>query len=154
MAIFMANALAHTNARPKGLVLQSSSYRLKTGYAVTLSVTHRAENFSAIAGTPVDTFRFNYSIVSTVVRFDQSSNVLIAGTCTTWISATTVGNIKCKVDAADPKTDANGNLAVFSEIPPTVNKVDVWAWTAADNTVYDNDIHAATVSKITVETHG
>ena len=153
MAIFMANALAHTNARPKGLVLQSSSYRLKTGYSVTLSVSHRAEDFSAIAGTSVDTFRFNYSIVSTVVRFDGSGNVNVNATCTTAITATTVGNIKCKVDAADPKTDANGNLAVFSEIPPTVNKVDVWAWTAADNTVYDNAIHAALVSKITVETY-
>jgi len=154
MAIFMANALAHTNARPKGLVLQSSSYRLKTGYAVTLSVTHRAEDFSAIAGTSVDTFRFNYSIVSTVVRFDGSGNVNVNGTCTASITATTVGNIKCKVDAADPKTDANGNLAVFSEIPPTVNKVDVWAWTAADNTVYDNDDHAAAASKVTIETYG
>ena len=153
MATFMARSLAHTSARPKGRVLQSSSYRLTTGYSVTISVTHRAEDFSAIAGTSVDTFRFNYSIVSTVVRFDQSSNVLIAGTCTTWISATTVGNIKCKVDAADPKTDANGNLAVFSEIPPTVNKVDVWAWTTTPTTVYDNDVHAAAASKVTVETY-
>jgi hypothetical protein len=153
MATFMARALAHTNARPKGLILQPSSYRLKTGYAVTLSATHRADDFSAIAGSSVDTFRFNHSLLSTVVRFDQSSNVLVNGACTTAISASTVGNIKCKVDAADPKTDANGNLAVFSEIPPTVNKVDVWAWTAADNTVYDNNTHAAAASKITVETY-
>ena len=153
MATFMARALAHTNARPKGLVLQPSSYRLQTGYAVTLSVTHRADDFSAIAGSSVDTFRFNYSLVSTVVRFDQSSNVLVAGMCTTAISATTVGNIKCSVDTADPKTDANGNLAVFSEIPPTVNKVDVWAWTATPTTAYDNDVHAAAASQITVETY-
>ncbi len=153
MATFMAGSLAHTSARPKGLVIQSSSYRLTTGYSVTISVTHRAEDFSAIAGTSVDTFRFNYSIVSTVVRFDGSGNVVVNGTCTTAITATSVGNIKCKVDAADPTTDANGNLAVFTEIPPTVNKVDIWAWTAADNTVYDNDIHAALLSKITIETH-
>ena len=93
MATFMARSLAHTSARPKGLVLQSSSYRLQTGYAITLSVTHRAEDFSAIAGTSVDTFRFNYSIVSTVVRFDGSGNVLVNGTCTTAISATSVGNM-------------------------------------------------------------
>ena len=153
MATFMTRALAHTNARPKGLVLQPSSYRLKTGYAITLSVTHRADDFSAIAGSSVDTFRFNYSLLSTVVRFDQSSNVLVNGMCTTAISATTVGNIKCSVDTADPKTDANGNLAVFSEIPPTVNKVDVWAWTTTPTTVYDNDVHAAAASKVTVETY-
>ena len=153
MAKFMANALSHTNARPKGLLLQASSYWMQTGSTVKLSVTHRADDFSAIAGSSVDTFRFNYSTVSTVVRFDQSANTLVAGTCTTWITATTVGNIKCTVDTADPKTDANGNLAVFEEIPPTVNKVDVWAWTSTPTTVYDNDVHASAASKVTVETH-
>jgi hypothetical protein len=153
MARFMANALAHTNARPKGLLLQASSYWMQTGSTVKLSVTHRADDFSAITGSSVDTFRFNYSTVSTVIRFDQSSNTLIVGTCTTYITATTVGNVKCTVDTADPKTDANGNLAVFQEIPPTVNKVDVWAWTATPTATYDNDVNATAASKVTVETH-
>jgi len=153
MATFMAKSLAHTNARPKGLVLQPSSYRLQTGSLVFMSVTNRNDDFSVVVGTPVDTFRFNHSTLSTVIRFDASSNVLVAGTCTSYISAGTVGNTKCTVDTADPKTDSKGNLAIFSEVPPTVNQFDMWAWTADPTTVYDNDIHATGASKVTVETY-
>ena len=146
MAIFMANALAHTNARPKGLVLQSSSYRLQGGYHVTLSVTHRTDGFVAIANTPVDTFRFNHSIVSTVTRFDTG------GMCTVNVSATSLGNTKCTVDTSDPKTAANGNLAIITEVPPTANLFDVWAWTATPTTVYYDSLHAAGASKISIQT--
>ena len=153
MATFVARSLAHTNLRPKGLVLQPSSYRLQTGSLVYMSVTNRADDFSAVVGTSVDTFRYNHSTLSTVIRFDASNNLLVAGTCTSYISAGTVGNTKCTVDSADPTTDANGNLTIFSEVPPTVNKFDMWAWTADATTVYDNDIHAADASKVTVETY-
>jgi len=148
MATFMANAMAHTNARPKGLVIQASSYRVSNGSNVQISVTNRDNNFAAISGTTVDTFRFNHSSTATVVRFDTF------GACSSYIAVSQVGNIKCKVDISDPKTDVKGNLILFNEIPPNLNKMDVWAWTAADNTVYDNDIHSGLVKKITVETHG
>ena len=146
MAIFMANSLAHTNARPKGLVLQSSSYRLKNGYSVTLSVTHRTDDFVAIADTPVDTFRFNHSVVSTVTRFDTG------GMCTVNVAATSLGNTKCTVDTSDPKTASNGNLAIITEVPPTANLVDVWAWTATPTTVYYDSLYAAGASKISIQT--
>ncbi len=146
MAIFMANSLAHTNARPKGLVLQSSSYRLQNGYSVTLSVTHRTDDFVAIADTPVDTFRFNHSIVSTVTRFDTG------GMCTVNVAATSLGNTKCTVDTSDPKTASNGNLAIITEVPPTANLVDVWAWTATPTTVYYDSLYAAGASKISIQT--
>jgi hypothetical protein len=148
MATFMARALAHTSARPKGLILQPSSYRVAGGTAVTMSVTHRADDFSAIAGSSVDTFRFNHTSVATIVRFDAAT-----GYCTVNVVVSQVGNVKCTVDTGDYKTDANGNLAIFSEVPPTVNKVDVWAWTSVPTTYYDNDIHAADASKITVESY-
>jgi hypothetical protein len=38
------------------------------------------------------------------------------------------------------------------EVPPNINKLDVWAWTTTPSVVYDNDIHGAAASKITVET--
>ena len=147
MATFMANALAHTNSRPKGLVLQASGYRVTNGTAVNLSVTHRTDAFAPIAGSYVDTFKFNHTTVATVVRFDT------VGMCTTSVLSTSVSNTtKCTVDAADPKTDSSGNLATFLEVPPNLNKVDFWAWTGSPTTAYDNDVHAAAASKITVET--
>jgi len=147
MATFMAGALAHTNTRPEGLILQPSSYRLQNGFSVSMSVTHRTDGFLPIVGSVVDTFRFNHSIVSTVTRFDSIGN------CTSSISASQVGNTKCTVDTSDPVTDSDGNLVVFTEVPPTANKVDLWAWTASTVTVYDNDLNAAEASKVTVETY-
>jgi hypothetical protein len=149
MATFVAGALAHTNARPKGLVLQVSGTRVQNGTSVSYSVTHRTDGFAPITGSSVDTFKFNHTTVSTVVRFDT------VGMCTADVlTVSSVSNTtKCTVDAADPKTDSSGNLAIFLEVPPSTNKVDVWAWTSTPTTVYDNDIHAAAASKITVETH-
>ena len=148
MATFMANALAHTNARPAGLVLQASSYRSPNGTAVTMSVTHRTSDFAPIANTYVDTFLYQYSSLSTVIRFDNG------GKCSAWILVTALSNIKCSVDTADPRTDATGNLANFLVSPPNSNKVDVWAWTASPTTVYDNDLHAAAAAKVTFESYG
>ena len=147
MATFMAAALAHTNARPAGLILQSSGSRVQVGTSVTMSVTHRTSNFVPIAGSYVDTFKFNHSSVSTVQRFDSG------GQCTAHIISTSLSSSLCTLDPSDPKTDANGNLAQFIEVPPNINKVDVWAWSTTPSVVYDNDLHGATASKVTVETH-
>ena len=146
MATFMAKALSHTNARPAGLVLQASGYRVVNGTAVTFSATHRTAGFAPIANSYVDTFRFIHSTVATVVRFDTG------GQCTTSIIPTTVSSALCTLDPSDPRTDASGNLATFVEAPPNINKLDVWAWTTTPSVVYDNDIHGAAASKITVET--
>jgi hypothetical protein len=147
MATFMANALAHTNVRPAGLVLQASDYSVVNGSTVTFAVTYRTDDFAPIAGSYVDTFKFNHSIITTVTRFNGT------GMCTSSIIVTSVGSAKCTVDTSDPKTDAYGNLATFSEVPPNSNLVDIWAWTTTPLAVYDNDINAAAASKITVLAH-
>ena len=66
---------------------------------------------------------------------------------------TLVGNTKCTVDIADPSTDSSGNMALFSEVMPSANKQDLWAWTADLATIYDDDDHAAAASKVTIETY-
>jgi len=147
MATFMASALAHTNARPAGLVVQASGYRVQNGTAVTISVTHRTDNLLPVSGSYVDTFLHHYTTVSGATRFDSN------GQCTAYIVGTSVSSTKCSVDAADPTTDADGNLATFLVVPQNINFADVWAWTATPTTVYDNDGHASGASKITIETH-
>ena len=146
MATFITNALAHTNARPVGLVLQPDTYRAAGSPIVYFSVTHRDVDFSPIVGTRVDTFKFQRSVVTGIVSFDS------LGWCSSTV-ATQVGNLKCNIDSSDPLVDANGNLATFFEVMPTVNIVDVWAWTADLNTLYNDDLHATGASKVTVETH-
>jgi len=145
MATFMTNALAHTNARPKGLILQASGYRVSGTPTVTFSVSHRDDAFQLVANSYVDAFKFNHSIVATTVRFDTNGN------CSSTI-AVTISSVKCTVDTSDPKTDAKGNLS-FIDVPTAVNKIDYWAWTASGPTIYDNDIHATGASKVTVETY-
>ena len=147
MAIFMASALAHTNARPAGLVVQASGYRVQNGTAVTISVTHRTDSFLSVSGSHVDTFLHHYTTVSGATRFDSN------GQCTAYIVGTSLSSTKCSVDAADPTTDADGNLATFLVVPQNINFADVWAWTATPTTVYDNDVHATGAGKITIETH-
>ena len=56
---------------------------------------------------------------------------------------------KCYIDATDRATDAYGNAPTFVEVMQSSTQ-DVWAWTAAAGTSYDNDIHATGASKITV----
>lgn len=146
MATFMVNALAHTNARPKGLTLTPSTYRVQGTPLVYFSVTNRTDEFAPIADSVVDTFKFQHTVTAGVVRFDSS------GFCS-GIVVSTAGNVRCTVDVADPKTDANGNLATFWEVMPSANKVDVWAWTANPTTIYDNDIHETGSSMVTVETY-
>ncbi len=148
MATFMAKALDHTNARPAGLVIQASGYRVQNGTSVTMSVTHRTDELLPVSGSYVDTFLHHHTTVADATRFDSN------GQCTTtYIVATSLASTKCTVDAADPTTDTDGNLATFVVVPQNINFADVWAWTDNLTTVYDNDIHAADASKVTIETH-
>jgi len=146
MATFITNALAQTNARPAGLVMQASTYRAQGTPLVSFSVTHRTAGFAPIAGSYVDTFKFTHTLVTTTTRFDT------AGKCSSTL-VTLVGNTKCTVDIADPSTDSSGNMALFSEVMPSANKQDLWAWTADLATIYDDDDHAAAASKVTIETY-
>jgi len=146
MATFMTNALAHTNARPAGLNLQASTYRAQGTPLVTFSVTNRTAAFVPVVGTRVDTFKFTHTVAATPVRFDA------AGKCSGTLAAG-AGTTKCTIDASDLVTDASGNTVTFQEVMPVVNSQDLWAWTAASGTAYDNDDHASGASKITVETY-
>jgi len=143
MAQMMARALDHTNARPAGLNIQSTAYQSAGSAAVTISVTHRTADFLPVADTLVDTFR--YLATTDVSSQAFSSDGSCSGTVVTEVSVT-----KCYIDGTEQKTDANGNLADFST---TIVSGQVWtyyAWTAAAGTSYDNDIHAAGVSQITI----
>jgi hypothetical protein len=143
MATMMTNALAHSNARPKGLVIQTGSYRVEGTPRITLSVTHRSDAFAPIADTVVDTFKYIHTIDTTSTRFTTT------GFCSS-TAVTEAGSTKCTIDTGDPKTDANGNLAAFGSETPALTSLDFWAWTAAVGTIYDNDVHASGASKITV----
>ncbi len=91
----------------------------------------------------MDTFK--YQPVTTTGYADFSSD----GSCAQ-VVVTSVALTRCYIDAADPATDTNGNVASFSESIPNDTTWNIWAWTSSSTTTYDNDIHGTDASKITV----
>jgi hypothetical protein len=144
MATFMANALNHTNARPAGLVMQASTYRVSGSPAVDVAITYRTDAFAPIPSVLVDTFKFIYNVDTTITSFSTT------GACTGYVTVVTDGS-RCQVSASDQSLDANGNHSF--QVGLGANSItNLWAWTAATGTNYDNDIHATGASKITIET--
>ena len=153
MATFMVAALAHTNARPKGVALQSSLWD-STGQTEvtaqgaatpTLSASYRADDFTAAAGTPIDVFYWTNSTA------EGNTDFLATGLCNTTYTAPASNAVtECYIDAGDVDTDANGNTVPTVPAHAAGSTTDYWAWTAADATSYDNDVHASDASKITI----
>jgi hypothetical protein len=56
---------------------------------------------------------------------------------------------KCYIDGTEQTTDTDGNLT-FNPSFVAGQVWDYYAWTAAAGTSYDNDIHGAAASKITI----
>jgi len=139
MATWITNALAHTNARPEGLWVQTADASSTPGFGDMnndLHITHRDASHAPIVGTLVDVFADKTAA--------SSDPFTAAGAC---VKAYTVelGNTgtECAVDLGDTSTNAIGNLAV------TVNGTGAeatngttwtyWAHTGAVGTAYDND---------------
>ncbi len=148
MAKFMSESLNHTNARPKGLVLQASQYTGDNDYTVSLSTTYRTDGFLPNAGALVDTFKYQQVTSTTTGSSDFSSD----GTCAQ-VVVTSVSVTRCYIDATDLATDTNGNLTTFNENIPTDTTWDFWAWTASSTTTYDDDLHGTSASKITIDSY-
>ena len=142
MAQMMARALDHTNARPAGINLQGSTYSGTGSLEVTVSVTHRTAGFLPVVGSLVDSFKYLHTTTAGYSRFSAD------GSCAQTVATVAAVN-GCYIDATDRATDAYGNIATFVEVIQSAT-YDLWAWTAASGTFYDNDIHGTDVSKITV----
>jgi hypothetical protein len=134
----MAKALDHTNARPAGLNIQSNTYSGTGGLEAKISVTHRTAGFLPVTGSLIDTFNYPHNTTTGYSRFS------LDGSCAQTV-VSVVGVSRCYIDATDRATDADGNIVTF-----TAATWDLYAWTAASGTVYDNDIHGTDMSKITV----
>ena len=160
MATFMTEALAHTNARPKGVTLQSAAYgtdgsTASVGYAAqgaqtpALSASYRDDSFGYAAGTLIDVWSYKNS---TTVGQEQYLATGLCNTTSSTHAASAESVTICAVDAGDQATNANGNTtpsAVTHAASKTYNYI---AWTAASGTSYDNDLHTgvANTSSITI----
>jgi len=146
MATWLANALAHTNARPAGLWIQSSTDA--DGFAnnaPTLSISHRDSSHAVISGTIVDVFEWQNSTTT-----GNTSPWTSTGACNANVGITGNSLTVCKVELGDPTTNTSGNVADITEAVTDGKTRSYYAWTAATNTVYDNDLHGSGDSFATV----
>jgi hypothetical protein len=151
MATFLTAALNHTNVRPEGLILQSTSYSSIGANTHTLSVSHRDSSFDPITGTAVDVFRWTPTGVEGDRAFATAS-----GACEDAV-ATGSSITACTIDVSEPVTDLTGNLAptanttaVLSQANNVAGTDNYYAWTAAAATTFDNDLHSSGTSYDTI----
>ena len=126
MAVFISRMLAHTHARPAGLIIQATEPALSGDSDVTVSISYRHDDHQPRSGQPVDVF---FS-TNPDEAFDDS------GRCTGHVStASRLGRI-CVVDHSDPRTSPAGFLRVDLDIADDAGALRVWAWAGHPGSVY------------------
>ena len=151
MATFMTNFLAHTNARPTGLVLQGTSlsdWGTMVAAADELHVSNRDASFDGIADTVVDVFGFQATTTLNEAAFTA------AGGCKDALEADSSGTEElCLMENTDYVTDQSGNikieagdLATGVSVNAEGESVQYWAWSAAIGTYYSSAQSPSTVT--------
>ena len=125
MALFITRALAHTNARPAGITVQTGATTVTAEEASELVISVRSKHHRPIADAPVDLF---YA-TSRREAFEDD------GECSDDVEAE-LGGRPCVIDLSDETTDRDGNLAydliVFEDIV-------LWVWTGDQRDRFDLD---------------
>ena len=91
----------------------------------------------------MDTFRYLHTGITGYSDFSADGSC--AQTASTVISIT-----PCTIDVGESVTDIKGNGTPWSTAVNSGQLWDYWAWTASAGTLYDNDIHGAAASKISI----
>ena len=140
MATWLTNALAHSNARPAGVWVQSArTAAAGDGFGtepVAVHVSHRDSARAAAPGTLVDVF----SDVNTANTDPFSATT---GACTT-ANLISMGNgvTACTINLGDDSTDAFGNIAGDTGLVPAnvvaATTVTYYAFTGALAATYNN----------------
>ena len=166
MATFLTEALGHTNARPKGVTIQSAAYdadgsslTLSTGYAAqgasetpVLSASYRDDSFGWAAGTLIDVWSWKNSTTAGAEQY------LSTGLCNSTLSGGHAASAEsvtvCYVDAGDQATNSLGNTTPSGTLQTENKDYSYVAWTAAAATSYDDDLHTGVSDTSTITVTG
>ena len=138
MAAFITRALAHTNARPAGLSVQSDMEETDTGSdgGFTLQISVRDDSHMPVVDAVVD----HFSASSGDAAFDDD------GVCNDLATETTIdpasSSTRCEIDAGDEATDSDGNLEFDVDETDAYcpgNTKWIWAWTGDIGDSFDSD---------------
>ena len=129
MASMIVAALNHTNARPAGVSIQTTSANLTVG-SVTVAINVRNADFSAQANTLVDEFyQLHNDAITAVAPFHA-----VLGTCTG--TSKTRGNTLCSIDTGDFTTDIRGNIVGTPQTTSAYKTAKWWVHTGATGAAY------------------
>ena len=125
MALFITRALAHTNARPAGLTLQTGETTVPSSETVNIVLSLRDGSHRPVPDAPLDLF------YAPSARLAFNSN----GTCTSRAEPDAGGD-PCEIDLDDELTDEDGNLVydLFAN-----DDLVLWAWTGDVGDRFDLD---------------
>ena len=137
MAVFITRMLAHTNARPAGLTVQTATPEVFKDSDVRVTISLRDSDHQPFADRDVDIF----------VASDPSKAFDDQGRCTEHVSPV-VGHGPCIVDDSDAGTGPSGNVAIDVEVG-AVDGLRIWIWTGERKATFDEDGTDAVVVDIT-----
>ena len=137
MATWVTNALAHTNARPAGLWLQSDEYAGFTTDTTAMTVSYRDSSRVPVSGKVIDLFEWQNAATTA-----DNAAITAAGACATNVAITSTSLTKCKVEVGDPTTNTSGNFD-FAEAVAADKTNSYFAWTAATGTTFANATHGS-----------
>ena len=128
MAVFITRMLAHTNARPAGLAVQTTDSMAFRDTTIEASITLRNKSHQPMANRAVDLF----TAENPDKAFDKQ------GACTTAIMSGLGAGGECVIEGTDPSTDTSGNLVVDVEVGD-VEGLRIWAWAGNRDDSFDED---------------
>jgi len=132
MASMLVAALNHTNARPAGVSIQSTTSNLTVG-TVSVAISVRNADFSAQSNTLVDEFYQLHNDTAGVAA--QTPFTAVLGTCSANVTKT-AGTTLCSVDANDASTDVRGNISGTNQTTAAYRTAKWWVHTGASGTAY------------------
>ncbi len=124
MAAYITRALAHTNARPAGLTVQTETTDHFTGETAMFVASVRDSNHLPVPDDFVDHFYF-------IEDNEDDEPFDDDGACTDDVDG------GCDI-ASDPTTDVDGNVEAL-EVPVGTDDVRVWFWTGDLGDEFDED---------------
>ena len=136
MAVFVTRALAHTNARPAGISMQTEATGITSDPDHSITVSVRDEDHQPVPDALVDVF----TSTSPDEAWDDE------GGC---VDKHVAGNGPCAIDDDDPATDPDGNTegaTVMLTVEP--GTTTVWAWTGEPGDEFDIDEDAYDTAEI------
>lgn len=127
MASYITRALAHTNARPSGVTVQTADELVVQGEQTEVLISLRDRFHRPVRDAYVDLFSAD---LDTGGAFDRD------GACSTLIKNRPVplGGRSCTIDTADSLTDPFGNAVDSIQVD---GDITLWAWTGRLDDEYE-----------------